>query len=391
MRQAGCGFVWVVVAFCSGCGSSNSSESIHFQLNDSTEAVFQIDRQAQQWLLSNGDDTLALPRIADQLFGVPVFNGSIQLTSENHGFWTDSLRPTNEDGEFYQVDFQIEPNTEHASSDSISGTWDVWFDASPGETAATAQLDLTSTETGVSGTIRTPTGDYRYLSGHFHQQQLHLQTFDGAHLFSIDAQREENQWINGHFYSGNHYHTFWSGVEASAWPIQEGTEVFGVPMDSLYVRVVNRTGHLENLSLIPDTGQTLVVDILGSWCPNCMDEVRLLKEIHDAGQTQLISIAFERPEDVQEAFERMDEFKVLMEIPWDLYLGGRANKTIAANAFPFLEKVVSFPTTLFIQHDGTVTVHSGFNGPATGDRYTTEQATFKRLSQSTIATSLENR
>jgi hypothetical protein len=122
-----------------------------------------------------------------------------------------------------------------------------------------------------------------------------------------------------------------------------------------------------------------------------MDEVRLLKEVHEAGQTQLISIAFERPEDVQEAFERMDEFKALMEIPWDLYLGGRANKTIAANAFPFLEKVVSFPTTLFIQHDGTVTVHSGFNGPATGDRYTTEQATFKRLSQSTIATSLENR
>lgn len=391
MRQPAGIFAWVTVTLLWGCGSPGGSESIHFQLNDSTEAVFQIDRQTDRWGLSNGGENLVLPKIADQLFSVPVFNGSIKLTSGNQGFWTDSLRPTNEAGEPYHVDFQIKSSAANKPSDSISGTWDVWFDASPGEAAATAQLDLTSTDTGVWGTVRTPTGDYRYLSGYFHNQQLHLQTFDGAHLFAINAQHEGGRWINGNFYSGNHYHTLWSGVEADAWPVQEGTEVFAVPIDSLYVHVVNRNGNLEKLSLIPDPDQTLVVDILGSWCPNCMDEVRLLKEMHGAGQTQFISIAFERPEDVQEAYARIDEFRDLMDIPWGLFLGGRASKTIAADAFPFLEKVVSFPTTLFIQHDGTVTVHSGFNGPATGDRYTAEQATFKRLSQSAIATSLENR
>ena len=382
--------VWTTSAFLWGCGSPTRFETIHFQLNDSTQAVFPVDRQAEKWLLINGAETLVLPKVDPDTYAVPVFNGTILLTGENQGHWTDSLRPNDPNEESYRVAFQIQSRTDQESSDTISGTWDVWFEATPGDDDATAQLDLTTTPAGLSGTIRTPTGDYRYLSGRFRDQQLDLQTFDGAHLFAIRARREGNQWVNGHFYSGNHYHTFWSGVGAHPWLAHESTETFEVPLDSLYVRVVNRAGGLENLSLVPDAGQTHVVDVLGSWCPNCMDEVRLLKELYNEDSTQITSIAFERPEDVQQSFDRIDQFQSLMNIPWDVYFGGRASKTIAADAFPFLEKVVSFPTTLFIQHDGTVTVHSGFNGPATGDRYDAEQATFKRLSQRSVTTPLES-
>lgn len=391
MLRLKCILFWTTSAFLWGCGSPTSFETIHFQLNDSTQAVFPVDRQPERWVLTNGAEALVLPKIDDAKFSVPVFNGSFQLTRDNQGHWTDSLRPNGPNGESYRVAFQIQSGTTQPSSDTISGTWDVWFEATPGDEAATAQLDLKTTAAGVSGTIRTPTGDYRYLNGSFRDQQLDLQTFDGAHLFAIHAKRDGNQWVNGSFYSGNHYHTFWSGVGAQPWPVHESTATFEVPLDSLYVRVVNRAGGLESLSLVPDTGQTRVVDILGSWCPNCMDEVRLLKELHEAYSTEIMSIAFERPEDLQQSFDRIDQFQSLMNIPWDIHLGGRASKSIAADAFPFLENVVSFPTTLFIQHDGTVTVHSGFNGPATGDRYEAEQATFKRLSQRSVTASLESR
>lgn len=131
-----------------------------------------------------------------------------------------------------------------------------------------------------------------------------------------------------------------------------------------------------------------MLDVLGTWCPNCMDEVRLLSAL-PMEQADQLSVAFERPDSAAEAYQRLDGFRSEMEMNWDVVLGGKANKRVAADAFPFLDRIISFPTTLFIQSDGTVHVHSGFNGPATGPAYEEEVAAFKRYS--TPAISLGNR
>ena len=115
-----------------------------------------------------------------------------------------------------------------------------------------------------------------------------------------------------------------------------------------------------------------------------MDEVRLLTALPMEHADQL-SVAFERPDSAAEAYERLDAFRSEMGMEWDVVLGGKASKQVAADAFPFLDQIISFPTTLFIQHDGTVHVHSGFSGPATGAAYQEEIAAFQRYSEPVIS------
>ena len=178
-----------------------------FALNDSIEARFSVSISDSVWVIDNGGETIQVDRIGHNTFRVPVFNGSLTLNTENTGQWTDSLRLASENG-VYQVPFTLRETTLPAASKPIAGCWDVWFgeDSAQQEGLARAQLDLRFADGRAEGTVRTPTGDYRYLSGEFDGNELNLQTFDGAHLFYFSATRSNNAWSNGHFYGGNHYH-----------------------------------------------------------------------------------------------------------------------------------------------------------------------------------------
>lgn len=370
----------VLLASCQNTEThSMKREVLSFVLNDSTRACVPLDVQEDVWEVQNGGEAIQLPQVASNRYHVPVFNGSIVMHSETEGVWIDSLRPENENGP-YQV--QLERRFEDVAVNApVSGTWDVWFgdNSLTQEGAARAQLDLKVAGQEIHGTMRTPTGDYRFLSGSFDGHTLALQTFDGAHLFRFDATAEDGLWTHGNFYSGNHYYVAWSARPADPWPTTEAIEAIQPDADSLFVRCIDRNGNPVTKSLLPAAGQVKVVDVLGTWCPNCMDEVRLLTSLSGPHLDRL-SVAFERPKDARAAYDRIEGFADEMNVEWEVILGGAASKAVAAAAFPFLDEVISFPTTLFIQHDGTVHIHSGFNGPATGEHYQSEQATFARYS-----------
>ena len=390
MRQT---FLILVVASLAACGTPPTQtptfDRVVFALNDSIEASFSVSISDSVWVIDNGGETIQIDRIGQNAFRVPVFNGSLTLNTENTGQWTDSLRLASENGA-YQVPFTLRETTLPAASKPIAGCWDVWFgeDSAQQEGLAHAQLDLRFADGRAEGTMRTPTGDYRYLSGQFAGNELSLQTFDGAHLFYFSATRTNDAWDDGHFYSGNHYHTTWSAAPAEPWDSSVALDQLSPPADSLFVRLIDVDGNPYERTLLPKEGRVTVLDVLGTWCPNCMDEVRLLSALPMEHADQL-SVAFERPDSAVEAYDRLNDFRAEMGVDWDVVLGGKASKQVAADAFPFLDRIISFPTTLFIQHDGTVHVHSGFNGPATGAAYEEEVAAFKRYAAPVI--SLESR
>ena len=366
-----------------------SFDRLVFTLNDSIRASFPLSVSDTTWIVYNGVEAIQLDKITSSTYKTPVFNGTLTLGGARSGYWTDSLRPKTESGS-YRVTFELNTASPPPPNVSIAGHWDVWFgdQSSAQDGAASAQLDLRANGATVEGTMRTTTGDYRYLSGSFDGTSLALQTFDGAHLFYLDATYADGQWAGGNFYSGNHYWTSWSGAPATPWGSSIRLERVTPPMDSLIVRFIDPEGRPSQRSLIPEPNHITVVDVLGTWCPNCMDEVRLLTSLDMENVSQL-SVAFERPDSVALAYARLKTFQAEMGVGWDVVLGGKANKNVAADAFPFLDRVISFPTTLFIQHDGTVHVHSGFNGPATGAPYKEELAAFQR--HTTLSTSLESR
>jgi thiol-disulfide isomerase/thioredoxin len=372
----GCILVGALFA-CSDPGKKATKQEVAFVLNDSTRAIFPVAIQPGQIELLNGEETLTLFETNDSTFLVPVFGGSWSIPpGDNQGRWVDSLRSSN-----YQVQLQLQNRLGRTNKGHTpTGTWSVWFGEADSTLTPEAQFDLDVQGEGVKGTFRTPTGDYRYFSGYVEDGRLRMQTYDGAHLYYIEAQLLDGEWVNGNFYSGNHYHTTWLGKPAKPSVSDEVVRQVQPEQELLTASVYDQQGNPMDIKLIAQENEVLVVDILGTWCPNCMDEVRLLHTIQNENQhVRVISIAFERDTVPNHVFERFGFYRSQLDINWDIYWGGKANKSIAASAFPFLDEVVSFPTTLFIRSNGSVSIHQGFNGPATGLLYENEVRRFNEL------------
>ena len=60
------------------------------------------------------------------------------------------------------------------------------------------------------------------------------------------------------------------------------------------------------------------------------------------------------------------------EIPYPILLAqyGSTDKEKFLEKIPMLENIISYPTTIIIDKSGKVnSIHTGFNGPATGQAY----------------------
>jgi hypothetical protein len=67
-------------------------------------------------------------------------------------------------------------------------------------------------------------------------------------------------------------------------------------------------------------------------------------------------------------------------------LGGTAGKGEPAKAFPVLAEIKAFPTALFLNRDGSIAaLHTGFSGPATGEAYQEERASFEKHVEELLA------
>lgn len=250
------------------------------------------------------------------------------------------------------------------------------------------QIHQTPGVKGASGTILTPTGDYRYLGGAIYRvgMKLGLSVFDGAHAFVFMADIDPNtgDLTNGHFYSGNHWHeTF------TARRLAEGEEYeLPDPFDEVSLKPgVTRLG-IERLDEAPYAGKPTIVQVFGTWCPNCHDEapvlVDLYEKYYDEG-LQILSLAYEYTDDAERSRQQIDRFKERHGATWEFVAAGVNDKTKTAATLPALSAIKSYPTTIWINPDGTVrAIHSGFSGPATGEAHTETLAEFETLTREIV-------
>ena len=120
-------------------------------------------------------------------------------------------------------------------------------------------------------------------------------------------------------------------------------------------------------------GKVTIIQIMGTWCPNCLDETIYYKELYDnyhADGLEIISIAYETGETTEDYVQSVTRLRNKLSLNFTFLIGGSAKKSLASEHFSMLNKIISFPTSIFIGRDGQVKrVHTGFNGPGTGDYY----------------------
>ncbi len=267
----------------------------------------------------------------------------------------------------------------------LSGAWEVVF--SPGTADEYPAKGIFRQEGDqLSGTFRTTTGDYRYLQGVVTGDSLKLSTFDGAHAFLFLAGMADSV-MRGTFYSGNHFKEPFVGRRSPDYQLPDArTLTYLKPgYDQLEFEFPGPDGALVSLRDQRFNRKAVVVQIMGTWCPNCLDETRFLTDymaLEDTADLEVVALAFEYARTREAAFSRIRRLRerLGMEYPILLAQYGSSDKLLAQEKLPMLNQLISYPTTLFIDKEKNVrAIHTGFNGPATGAPYEAFKRQFDSL------------
>lgn len=277
---------------------------------------------------------------------------------------------------------------------NFGGTWRATFQDGDDSYPATGVFSQQGNR--LTGTFLTTTGDYRYLSGRVSGQQLRLSTFDGSHAFLFTAQNGPKEPIDitkhyapntlfGNFYSGKSGHETWTAVPdpKAKLPDADTLTYLKKGESQLNFKFPNV---IEGGSISPTDpkyrGKVVVLQVLGSWCPNCMDETNFLApwyEKNKARGVEIIGLGYERSPDYNVSAAKLRNMRERFKIGYDVAFAGVSNKDSVAKSMPHLAKFLAFPTTIFLDKKGNVRkIHTGFAGPGTGKYYEEEIAGFNR-------------
>ncbi len=329
-----------------------------------------------EWNILNAEEQIRLDSIVlkgDSFFiKLPLFDSSLRGCWRNDslvGEWTDHSRSA------YHIPFVA---SVHASMgcDSLIEEHEYNIMFSPGDSAETSKGVLVLQKRGgiVTGTILTETGDYRYLQGEWNEQGMWLSAFDGTHLFYLSGEVAGDSITNGVFLSGKHWKESWIAVRSNSNTLRNPYSIATLQVNEKPVfEVLNSAGHPVLFDSSTWKNHVSIIQIMGSWCPNCTDESRFLKELysnHSKDGLQIIPVAFERGDNVSAACNRVANQFNQLNIPYPFYYGGKSSKDEAQKKLRFLTEVHSFPTTVFIDKNGVIRrVYTGFYGPGTHDEY----------------------
>lgn len=145
--------------------------------------------------------------------------------------------------------------------------------------------------------------------------------------------------------------------------VKDPSEPFRFSFPDLNGKIVSNTdAHFQ--------GKVVLVNITGSWCPNCHDEAPFLAELYRKYRSQgleVVALSFEEEEQLKNP-ARLRAFMKEYGIEYTVLLGGTPDERDAKLTQPV--NLNSWPTTFFIGRDGRVRfVHAGFPGPASGVLY----------------------
>ena len=360
---------------------SNGMLPFNFNVVYDTQDSFHIE-------LINGDETIVLDHIGfgrDKRLGKDTIRIPFRaLGSYIHakyeedaieGYWYAPNR-----GEDYKIPFRALHGDDRrftmidAPEVNMGAEWAAQFEIETEHPYPAVCVFEQDDDGSVTGTIMTETGDYRYLEGRASGDRMYLSTFDGSHAFLFEAKYQEDGSLSGIFRSGNHYKTYWTARRDTSIQLANPYELTYVNpgYEFMEFSFPDPDGNLISLSDPQFAGRPKIVQIMGTWCPNCHDETRFLVdylERHPDREFEVIALAFERHTSEEKGKQAIRNYIQVMDIDYTMLYAGGSSKLDASEQLPMLNRVISYPTLVFLDRDNRIVkIHTGFNGPAT-DKY----------------------
>jgi peroxiredoxin len=339
----------------------------------------------ETWTIRNADEEIPVTGIRRQgdsvWFDMPVFESSFRLKAIAGGYTGQWIKGTTTRDAVMPVTIRVGedkfPGRSFPQAGNVGGRWSVTF-VRPNGTTRHAIAEFQQNGDRLTGTFLTPSGDYRYLSGRMMGDSMQLSCFDGSHAYYFGAKLlKDGSLTSGVFASGATWLEPWYASRdpdakidetISAMQLRPGEEEIGFRFPDIDSQMVSlRDPRFRN--------KVVVIQIMGSWCPNCMDETAFLSEYYrriSQKGVEMIALAYEYSTDFQRASKSLRKFRDKFSVPYPMLITGvtSADSLKTEKTLPQLTPIKAFPSTIFIGRDGKVKkIHAGFYGPGTGEYY----------------------
>ena len=401
-------FFLVVLAFIFSCNEAPPPKVLlqtgpwHFVM-DLGETVLEINTAVikedvgYRLLVKNADEIISADEFEVNgdtiLIKMPAFETEFHALHNGDSLW-GVMQDYSRGGE-YTIPFYGklgEKKCEVKKVKDYSGRWEAYFGVEGDDIDKPNAIGVFEQDGNkITGTFMTETGDYRYLEGCVTEGGFSLNTFDGAHAFRFDvsdadlAGFEGKKGISGTFYSGKHYQEKWFAVRNDSVSLRSPEELtyLNPGYDGLAFTFPDVDGKDVSLTDSIFQNKAVIVQIMGSWCPNCLDESKLYSQWYKKYRSQgleIVALAFEKHTEFDKASASVTRLADRLDIQYPMLIAGKASKTEAAEKLPMLNHVLSFPTSIFIDKKGKVRkIHTGFNGPGTGKYFDEFVETYEAL------------
>lgn len=273
----------------------------------------------------------------------------------------------------YGKSYRFKKEQDNTITKDFSGTYSVTFVSEEDTTQAIGVFNQYADS--VTGTFLTATGDYRYLEGDVVNDEMHLSAFDGNNAYLFHAKFTADETLTGKFYSGKTHEAEWQAVrnDTASLPDASSLTFLKEGYEKIDFTFPDVNGNHISLEDAKFKNKVVILQLFGTWCPNCMDETRFLAPWYEKNKhrgIEIIGLAYERKDDFAYASGRVKKMIAKLDVGYDFVIAGTNEKGKAAQSLPMLNTIMAFPTTIFIGKDGKVKkIHTGFSGPGTGKYY----------------------
>jgi thiol-disulfide isomerase/thioredoxin len=346
---------------------------------------FTLNKEGETWkmVIINAEERIDIDEIVvkkDSIFiNLPVFESEFKLSivdSKNlDGVWINYYKDSN---------YKIKTKAQFGLSNRFSGEKKDYFKSIEGKYSATfsplsenpsnAIAIFNQDNTQITGTFATETGDYRHLQGEFIKDTLFLSTFDGSHAFLFKAFYNDTAF-NGTFWSGTHWKESWTAQLNEKAKLRNADSLTFIKegFEEIAFSFPDSSGKIVSLSDSIYNNKVVIVQIMGSWCPNCLDETIYYKDLYDSynkNGLEIIALAFERTRTKEQAQKNLSRLISKTNANYPILLAGSTREDKAESILPMLNHVMSYPTSIYIDKNKIVRkIHTGFYGPGTGQYY----------------------
>ncbi|TND10401.1 MAG: peroxiredoxin [Bacteroidetes bacterium] len=355
-------------------------------LNDSTILPFNFEIVRENGkttvIIRNAEERIVCDEVRDTKdslnWRMPVFDSEFFCKKKNDsiisGWWSNHSRKTTQN-----IRFRANKNQPWRFKKNVgitvdySGRWQTTFSPGSEKDLTMAVGEFKQSGGKVTGTFLTETGDYRFLEGDVSADSLWLSCFDGSHAFLFKAKYDmRHGFLTGGFWSGSHWQEPWQAFRNDTAHLRDPEKLtFAVDTtQGIYFSFLNT--EKRPVSPVDERykGKVLILQVMGSWCPNCMDETAMLADLYKRYNNkglEIIGLAYERTTDFDRSAASVNRLKKHFGVEYEILVTGKTGKDEAGQSLPFLNGIMAFPTTIWIDKRGRIRkIYTGYIGPGTG-------------------------